>query len=121
MKTTASAEAMRRLRAKRRESGLCARCGQPYSGGLSLCTPCINQLKSYKKAKSPRAFRKITKWAVSNHSLFNYMVENSISAKQLAQMAGVSERTVLRWVFEKAVPKEPVKSRVETLIKREVF
>jgi predicted amidophosphoribosyltransferase len=121
MKTTASAEAMRKLRAKRQESGLCSRCGRPNNGTSSFCSSCIKQLKGYKKPKVQHAFRKITKWTVTNHSLYNYMVENSISAKQLAQMAGVSERTVLRWVFEKAVPKEPVKSKVEALIKREVF
>lgn len=119
MKMTASAVAMRKLRSKRKESGLCSRCKK--ASKTVLCQECKKQLEGYKKPRIKKAFRTLTKWSVTNHSLYNYMMENQISAKKLAEMAGVTERTVLRWVFEKATPKEPVKSRVEALIKREVF
>ncbi|MCX7772521.1 MAG: hypothetical protein N2376_05340 [Clostridia bacterium] len=119
MKMTASAQAMRHLRDKRKASGLCTRCGK--ASETVLCSGCKQQLRSYKKPRIKAAFRKPRKWTATNYSLYRYMVENNISAKKLGEMVGVSERAVLRWVFEKATPKEPVKSKVESLVGDSIF
>lgn len=50
--------------------------------------------------------RKRKSWTVQNHALWETMQKNNIVESEMASLFGVSVRTVQRWVYEGAAPKE---------------
>jgi transcriptional regulator with XRE-family HTH domain len=84
-------------------NNLCLNCGRAPQFEESLCEKCFIK----KKEKYPnRPIRKLKKWKITNHILYNLMMEKSCSTSDLAKHVGVSERSVLKWIFENAIPNE---------------
>lgn len=86
----------------RLNNSLCVRCGNHPSikgNERHLCLSCNSIYPNL-------PIRKLKKWEVKNHDLYDLMMEYPCSTKQLAEYIGISERTVCRWVFGNVVPKE---------------
>ncbi|MCX7771630.1 MAG: hypothetical protein N2376_00770 [Clostridia bacterium] len=114
-------QAMRNYRYKRKAAGKCGRCGKPHKTGDMLCEACRIYLSGLPRKKKDTAIRELKRWNVTNHALYNWMMQNKITVGMLAEMVHVSGRAVERWIFERAVPREPVRAAVEKLIGMEVF
>ncbi len=79
----------------------CLSCGrgEPYQEGI--CKPCMEK----RQLLYPNLpIRKLRTWEVTNKRLYDLMMAKSCRTTELAQAVGVSERTVLRWLFQDATP-----------------
>lgn len=90
----------------RLREGLCILCGQrEVSTDKGLCVTCS-------RIHPNLPIRKLRSWKVTNHRLYNAMMNKPCSTKELALHVGVNERSVCSWLFENATPKEFNASKV---------
>jgi hypothetical protein len=118
-----NAKAMRELRKRRKERKLCTRCGKPVFGENVQCDACREYCKMYAllHPKEKVIIRNLKSWEVKNKKLYDILINKRITIPQLAQMIGVSARSVDRWVFEGSLPKIENREKVNTYLNIEVF
>ncbi len=119
-------EYMKKLRKKRKEKGLCTRCGKKAIEGKTECEACKNYRIQYKEKKSkqkkePKIIRELKTWEVSNPVLYKKMLETGTTTKDLSVLTGVSQRNVERWIFENADPNDENALKVNEYFKCEIF
>ncbi|MFO7818610.1 MAG: hypothetical protein R6V17_00080 [Halanaerobacter sp.] len=68
------------------------------------------------KYEKPR-FRSLNKWNVTNRVLFGVLFVEDIKPSELADMIGVTTRSVERWCFENADPSEKNKEKISAALK----
>ncbi|MEN1990287.1 helix-turn-helix domain-containing protein [Paenibacillus hubeiensis] len=85
---------------KRLAQGICVQCAKAsiVNTDKGLCDDCNNIYPHL-------PIRKRRSWEVKNHALFQVMMEKSCSTKELAEVVGVSQNQVSRWIFKNAIPK----------------
>lgn len=118
-----NAKAMRELRKKRKMRNQCTRCGKAVEGENVQCNECREYCKMY-ALLHPREkviIRNLKTWEIKNKKLYNILIEKKMTIPQLAQLVGVSSRSVDRWVFEGSIPKLNNRERVNTCLNMEIF
>lgn len=124
---TINSKAMKKLRRKRKEKGLCTRCGgERENKEYVLCQDCRDYLKEYKVNYTPPPkeqviIRKLKKWDVTNRKLYNTLIAEGISIPELAEAVNVTPRSVDRWIFENAEPRPGHKEKVNVFLKEEIY
>ncbi|NLK22304.1 MAG: helix-turn-helix transcriptional regulator [Epulopiscium sp.] len=123
MSTYDNAKAMRELRKRRKQKGLCTRCGKPVKHGNVQCNLCREYSKTYAllHPKEKVIIRSLKSWDIKNTKLYNILMDKKISIPQLAEMVGVSSRSVDRWVFEGSIPKIENREKVNAHLGIEIF
>lgn len=123
-----AARHMKKLRLKRKEMGKCTRCGGVLID--NKCSKCIEYRKSYNKRrvngnlegeKKIKVVRKLKTWEVTNLTLYNAMKDRNMSVKELAKLTDVSVRTVNRWLYENATPKDFRKQEINEIFGEEIY
>ena len=118
-----NAKAMRVVRKRRKMKKLCTRCGKPVEGVHVQCNACREYCKMYAllHPKEKVIIRSLKTWEVKNKKLYQILLERKMTIPQLAQMVGVSSRSVDRWVFEGSIPKLENREKVNTCLNAEIF
>lgn len=118
-----NAKAMRELRKKRKKRKQCTRCGKPVEGENVQCDACREYCKMYAllHPKEKVIIRNLKTWEVKNDKLYHLLIDRKMTIPQLAEIVGVSSRSVDRWVFEGSIPKIENRERVNDCFQMEVF
>lgn len=88
---------MKQIRESQRLSqNLCIRCGKApiFEHKKSICKVCNSRYPNL-------PIRKLRSWKIENRILHQVMMEKSCTTLELAGVAGVSQRSVDRWLFNK--------------------
>lgn len=134
-------EFMKKRRKIWKEDGKCIRCGfmlHPKSK-LKKCESCRAAGEAYKKENKEKfkgyiekkqkaqPIRKLKNYGPINsvqekEELYQIMINRKITTKSLAEVIGVSQRTVERWLFdEKAMPNEMNQLKLNNYLERSIF
>ena len=70
-----------------------------------------------KEDYSVRRFRTPQKWDVKNRLMFGFMLVEDIKVSELAEMVGVTSRSIERWVFEGAKPSSKNQEKLAEALK----
>ncbi len=76
----------------------------------------ISQRYLGKGIRKKRFRRKLKSWNIINRYLYGLMFSEDIKVSDMAEMVGVHERTVQRWIFEGGIPKEETKEKVSKIL-----
>lgn len=68
------------------------------------------------KGGEKKAFRKLRTWDVENKILYGIMFSCNLKVSDLAEIIGVSARTVQAWVFEGREPKKESREKLSKLL-----
>jgi RecJ-like exonuclease len=122
-----NAEAMKDLRDRRRENGLCTRCGKVVEDNrYRICSECRKYLNFYKRYEVPPAREKtlISRSPVNeikNEKLYQAMVNKSLSTKKLSNKITATQRTVQHWLFDGTEPRKSNKIEVNSFFEKDIF
>ena len=119
-------EYMKRLRERRKEKSLCTRCGKKAMEGKAECEECKKYRIEYKKKnpkinKEPKIIRELKTWEVTNPVLYKKMLVTGTTTKDLANLTGVAQRNVERWIFENAFPNDENALKVNEYFKCDIY
>ncbi|MFW6027103.1 MAG: hypothetical protein ACOCRX_12275 [Candidatus Woesearchaeota archaeon] len=70
------------------------------------------KLKNKIKGGSKKNFRSLKKWNVENKILYGIMYSHNLPVSDLAEIIGVSPRSVQAWLFEGRMPKEKSRKKI---------
>lgn len=121
---------MKELRDKRREKGLCTRCGhESENDGYILCQECRDYIKSwkedsvkdYREDKEEVIIRELRVWDIENETLYNTLIDKKIKISELAEMIDVTPRSVQRWVFEDTEPSVRNKKKINQVLGKKIY
>ncbi|MFZ5351592.1 MAG: hypothetical protein ACOZCL_02580 [Bacillota bacterium] len=115
---------MRKLRQKRKQQGVCVRCGRAKDDSYSTCMKCRSEFRKSSKAVQNtihKPVRTLRKWRITNQKLFELLNTASITVSDFADSIGVSIRTAERWIFEEVEPNTTNKDRINRLFNKEIY
>lgn len=69
-----------------------------------------------KGIKKKRFRRKLKSWNIVNRYLYGLMFSEDIKVSDMAELVGVHERTVQRWIFEGGIPKEETMDKISEIL-----
>ncbi len=104
---------------------MCSRCGSERDNKeYILCKECRKYInkhdKNYNPPKDPVIIRDLKKWDITNYSLYNALINKSITILELAEQVGVTTRSAERWIFENAEPKDIHKHLVNQVLEKNI-
>ena len=117
---------MKKVRKKRKQKGLCSRCGNERENKeYALCKECreyiSNHKENYNPPKDPVIIRNLKKWDITNYRLYNALIMKSIKISELAEKVGVTTRSAERWVFENTEPTDIHKYRINQVLGKKIY
>jgi len=119
---------MKNLREKRKEKGLCTRCGGKIEDKSYLtCRDCRDYISYHKKNGEPppekdeKIFKRLSKWQIRDKGLYDALVDEQIRASELADDIGVSVRSVERWLYEGYEPRDKNKIAVNNYLNKDIY
>ncbi|MFW6009213.1 MAG: helix-turn-helix domain-containing protein [archaeon] len=124
---TTQKQRMIKLRRKRKEKGLCSRCGNERENkNYALCQECRDYIANYKENYTPSdkekiIIRKLKSWEIQNKKLYNELIKQKITISQLAAKIGITSRAIQRWIFQKTNPKLKNRIMVNKILGEKIY